>query len=67
VPESRLAQLEAVLSEIFHQGSEGVGVRHHAGRKGSGGIGSSVEGSFAGAGLLMVLAVVLMLLLLLCC
>jgi hypothetical protein len=42
-------------------------VRHHAGRKGSGGIGCSIEGGFAGAGLLVVLVVVLMLLLLLCC
>jgi hypothetical protein len=38
-------------------------------RKGSGGISCSVEGGFAGAGLLVVvvLVVVLMLLLLLCC
>jgi hypothetical protein len=36
------------------------------GRKGSGGIGCSVEGGFASAGLLVVLVVVLMLLLLLC-
>ena len=42
-------------------------MRHHAGRKGSGGIGCSVEGGIAGAGLLVVLVVVLMLLLLLCC
>jgi hypothetical protein len=42
-------------------------VRHHVGRKGSGGISCSIEGGFAGAGLLVVLVVVLMLLPLLCC